>query len=550
MEPIVLIQCRTSSSRLPGKALLPVRGVATSVLCAKRAANTGLDVKVVTSDDASDDELYGCLKSAQIACFRGDLRNVLNRFKEALDGVDSDTPVVRLTADNLFVDGALIQEVLSAYLERGNGYLTIHPPALTGTPYGLNVEVFSAGSLRLAHTGSSDEYDCEHVTPWIIRKYGLHIYSPIELRSNQSHLRCTLDSWDDYRKVQDVFSAVSDPLTATWQELCDHLHRLGPTHGIPHRFSSKGCISELALGTVQLGLPYGVANTTGKPAFAFAQKIVQQAIAHGVTHLDCAADYGDAEATLGRIVKQENHSQISVVTKLSALTELSETAQDEVVRSHVESSVYKSCVSLNVGFLPFLLLHRWAHRTSHAGRIWEILKQLKQKGLVKKLGASVQNPEEALQAVDDPDIQFIQIPFNLLDRRLQKAGFPQALEARKDVIIQARSVLLQGLLTLPAERWPKAPGLEAEKTKRKIDSFVRKFKRDSIADLCVAYVRSHSWIDNLVIGIESPEQLDSCVAIFQNQPLNANESLEIEEAFPQIPLDILDPSKWSKFDCK
>jgi spore coat polysaccharide biosynthesis protein SpsF (cytidylyltransferase family) len=107
MKPVVLIQCRSSSSRLPGKALLPIRGIVSAVLCAKRAANSGLDVKIVTSKDPSDDELAKTLKAERVAYFRGNLRNVLQRFYDALYGVDGCTAVVRLTADHLFVDGTL-----------------------------------------------------------------------------------------------------------------------------------------------------------------------------------------------------------------------------------------------------------------------------------------------------------------------------------------------------------------------------------------------------------------------------------------------------------
>lgn len=546
MKSIVLIQCRSSSSRLPGKALLPVRGIAASVLCARRAANTGLDVKIVTSEDPSDDELCEILKAGQISYFRGELKNVLGRFKAALNGVAGDTPVVRLTADNLFVDGALIEEALFAFEEQGKGYLTLHPSALTGTPYGLSVEVFSASAIRSAHSEVLDDYDCEHVTPWIIRKYGLNTYRPIDLKSDQAHLRCTMDSWADYQRVLDVFRTVSDPITATWQELCDQLHIIGPIHGIPQRFTSKGNIAELALGTVQLGLPYGIANTEGQPTFEMAKRLVQRAIAHGVTHLDCAAAYGVAEARLGQIINRDYQSQVTIVTKLSPLTHLSENAKDPDIKSHVEASVYKSCVLLNMRVLPYLLLHRWQHRTSHDGRIWAMVKQLQQEGVIRGLGASVQNPEEALQAIADPDIQFIQLPFNLLDRRFQRSGFSKEAEARGDVVVQARSVFLQGLLISPVKVWPDISGINAAGIVEQLSVFTRKFNREGIADLCIAYVRSQSWIDCLVVGMENINQFDQNVALFQNPRLNVNECIEIEEAFSCLPEDLLNPALWKR----
>ncbi len=353
-----------------------------------------------------------------------------------------------------------------------------------------------------------------------------------------------MDSWADYQSVLQVFGKVPAPVTATWQELCDHLHAIGPAHGIPQHFTSNGNLAELALGTVQLGLPYGIMNTDGQPTLQTAKKLVERAIAQGVTHVDCAAAYGTAEARLGQILSQDDQSQVTIVTKLSPLLQLSENARDQDIESHVEASVYKSCVELKLPVLPYLLLHRWQHRTSHDGRIWKIVKQLQRKGVIGRLGASVQNPAEALQALADPDVQLIQLPFNLLDRRFQRSGFSQEAPARKDVIIQARSVLLQGLLIAPVEAWPKIPGIQVTEIVNHISALTRKLNRKSIADLCVAYVRSQNWIDCLVMGMENLNQLDQNVALFQNSRLNENECREIEEAFSDLPEELLNPALW------
>lgn len=544
MKPTVLIQCRLSSSRLPGKALLPVVGIPSVILSARRAANTGLDVKIVTSIDSSDDPLCEILKAAKVSYFRGDLGNVLERFANALDGVADDTPVVRLTADNLFVDGALIEEAVVAFQEQGQGYLSLHPPALTGTPFGLSIEVFAASTLKAAHAEAPDDHDCEHVTPSIIRKYGLNAYRPRDLKPGQAHLRCTMDTWQDYQKVLEVYGKVHDPIKVTWQELCDHLHDIGPAEGIPQRFTSKGNIAELALGTVQLGLPYGIANCDGQPPFEEAKSIVYRAISHGVTHLDCGAAYGEAEARLGRIINRGYQYQVTTVTKLAPLTELSDNASEQDIRTYVEASVYKSCCNLNMPVLPYLLLHRWQHRTSHEGRIWERVKQLQQEGVIRNIGASVQNPEEALQAIADPDIKFIQLPFNLLDRRFRQSGFSEEAKVREDVIIQARSVLLQGLLVSPAEKWPKIAGIRPNAIVNQLAAFTKNYRRESVADLCFSYVRSQSWIDCLVVGMENINQLNQNVALFQNPRLNVNECMEIEEAFSNLPEDLLNPALW------
>ena len=173
-----------------------------------------------------------------------------------------------------------------------------------------------------------------------------------------------------------------------------------------------------------------------------------------------------------------------------------------------------------------------------------MLKQLQQKGVIKRLGASVQNPEEALQAIDDPEIKFIQLPFNLLDRRFQQSGFSKKAEARKDVVIQARSVFLQGVLISPAQTWPDITNIKAVDIIDQLSALTKKFNRGSISDLCVAYVRSQSWIDCLVVGMENMNQLDQNVALFQNPRLNGSECMEVEEVFSNLPEELLNPALW------
>ena len=96
MNSVVVLQARTTSSRLPGKVLLPINGMPLVVLAAKRAANTGRRVIVATSMQDSDDGLAALLAHYDIPCFRGSLENTLDRVVEALSAFDDQTIVFRL----------------------------------------------------------------------------------------------------------------------------------------------------------------------------------------------------------------------------------------------------------------------------------------------------------------------------------------------------------------------------------------------------------------------------------------------------------------------
>ncbi|HEY8360977.1 MAG TPA: hypothetical protein VIL30_26255, partial [Ramlibacter sp.] len=107
-DRIVVLQARTSSSRLPAKVLLPLAGMPVAVLAARRAANTGSQVIVATSTGGDDDALAGLLRDHGIPCHRGSLHDVLQRMVDAAAGYPDHSVFVRLTADNVFPDGALI----------------------------------------------------------------------------------------------------------------------------------------------------------------------------------------------------------------------------------------------------------------------------------------------------------------------------------------------------------------------------------------------------------------------------------------------------------
>lgn len=300
------------------------------------------------------------------------------------------------------------------------------------------------------------------------------------------------------------------------------------------------------MGTAQIGLSYGIKNTEGELPSVKAKELVVRAIDHGITHFDCASAYGVAERRLGNILSKDYHSRAVVTTKLSPLANLPEKMGEKEITAFVESSVYRSCVHLNLRSLPYLLLHRWQHRRSHHGLIWKVLRQLQQEGVIEKLGSSVQNPDEAIEAIHDPDISFIQLPFNMLDSRLQKAGFLNELSKRDDVIIQARSVFLQGLLLTSHNNWPAIEQIDSADIRRCLFSFVKEFGRDGVDDLCVAYVRAQPWVDCLVIGMETIQQLDRNVRLFQTAPLKKEECIRIEKAFYDMPERLLNPALWEK----
>ena len=232
-----------------------------------------------------------------------------------------------------------------------------------------------------------------------------------------------------------------------------------------------------------------------------------------------------------------------VVTKLDPLTALSSTAEATIVCAAVDRSVATSCCELRLHSLPILLLHRWPHRTLWQSAAWYPLLELRAEGTIGILGASVYDPQEALEALQDPEIRHLQLPMNLLDWRWKAAGVDRAILLRPDVVVHARSPFLQGVLLQPPEIWP-GTNYDVRVCTNRLRDIARRFERESMADLCLAYLRAQSWITSIVTGCETMEQLEHTVSLFRLPALTLEQCEELERALPPAPVSLLNPSQW------
>jgi spore coat polysaccharide biosynthesis protein SpsF (cytidylyltransferase family) len=222
MRTVVILQARTTSTRLPGKALLPIAGYPSAVLGALRASNRGHETLAATSNDPSDDELAGKYLSAGIRVFRGPLDDVLARYYLAAAELPDDCIVIRLTGDNVVPDGAFVGDVASAFANGTCEYLAAPPH-----PCGLGCEAFSAATLRLAHRTATSPADREHVGLWMKRNCKSRVHSPLAMAGEHySALRCTLDDQKDYQRLLRLFEGVANPVEIGLSELMDKLWSL------------------------------------------------------------------------------------------------------------------------------------------------------------------------------------------------------------------------------------------------------------------------------------------------------------------------------------
>ncbi|WP_204127013.1 aldo/keto reductase [Pseudomonas ogarae] len=538
MKSIAVLQARMSSSRLPGKVLFPINGIPLAVLAAKRAANTGREVIVATSSLASDDALADVLDTHGLNCFRGSLENPLERIVRALDAYPENTIVFRLTADNVFPDGDLLDEIEEAFVQGEYEYLCCNGTE-SGLPYGVSAEVTRLGHLRWALDNAVDAFDTEHVTPLIIRRFGRCYFERYKFR-RLGLLRCTVDNLDDYLLVQKIFSSVTDAVNVPCQEL---MLRLQASPGGPVVAQAP---DKLIFGTVQLGLNYGVSNTSGRPDLVQARNMLRTAVINGVKYIDTARAYGTSEAVVGAAFKGGWEGRATVITKLSPLADCPVDAESLWVRAAVDASIFESCHHLESKALDVVMLHRAAQLVEWQGAAWERLSELRQQGVIAALGVSVQNPVELQRALAEPLVSYIQLPCNLLDWRWDDS-IPLIEEAKqgRSLIIHVRSALLQGLLVNENEvSWRSAHVDDSPTVREWLNNQVSTLGRSSIVDLCFAYLRALTWVDGIAVGMENIEQLSENLELFCKPSLEPEQISALRASRPRLTEQTLNPACW------
>lgn len=285
-------------------------------------------------------------------------------------------------------------------------------------------------------------------------------------------------------------------------------------------------MSRLALGTVQFGLNYGIANQVGQVALSELKQMLQVSRTAGLDTLDTAIAYGDSEQRLG----MAGVDDFRIVTKLSPVPDSVENIRDWVF-SEINSSISR----LNVPSLYGVLLHRPEQLVQRRGaELFSALEALRERGLTRKIGVSVYSPSELDKTMDRFSFDLVQAPFNLLDRRMLTSGWMQRLK-EKEIELHTRSAFLQGLLLMPRTS---IPG-KFSKWNHLWDQWQSWLATSATSALqtAVAYPLSFSEIDRVVVGADSVHQLTEILGAAEKRI----------DSFPELVCEdelLITPSRW------
>jgi len=287
--------------------------------------------------------------------------------------------------------------------------------------------------------------------------------------------------------------------------------------------------NKLILGTVQMGLPYGINNDQGQITEEDSIVILRYAFQNGINYLDTAEAYGTAHAVIGKYHQLYPDNKFHVITKLPHHI-------DQNIAFKVETYLNE----LNVTSLHALLFHSYTSYKENIENL-HLLNTSKENGKIEKLGVSVYTNDQIDDVICDENIDIIQLPYNIFDNKNQRGIYLEKIR-QSGKTIHTRSCFLQGLFF---------SSIDSEKT------IVTKLRNElmeiqnisvqhsiSVQRIALNYCIQEPLIDQVLIGVDTLDQLKKNISDAQltisNQIIDEiNSTIIIENE------NLLNPSLWN-----
>lgn len=288
-------------------------------------------------------------------------------------------------------------------------------------------------------------------------------------------------------------------------------------------------ISPMTLGTVQLGMNYGIANTDGKPSEEKSFSILRSALSGGVTSLDTARAYGDSEQVIGRFLKTWKGAVPAIITKIPKL----QGSTPKELEKFATESVEQSLKDLGVNKVEAVMLHGAQDPVIHGKACADAVKALLDHGYTDRVGVSVYTAGDIEGMLPYEVFSVTQVPMSIFDQRLIAGGSVDRLKER-DYSVFVRSVFLQGLFFLDPESMDD-PVLQAHAApKIRLLRQIAEAEGMTVAQLAIAFMRDCAGVTSLVLGADTPEQVRSNIAYFDTPALSEETTYTLRKEFSDV----------------
>jgi aryl-alcohol dehydrogenase-like predicted oxidoreductase len=296
---------------------------------------------------------------------------------------------------------------------------------------------------------------------------------------------------------------------------------------------------KLCIGTVQFGMDYGVQGGS-RPSLDDAVAMLDYATQNGVDAIDTAASYGTAEEVVGEFLSRRTvpRDAIQVITKFG--TGIFDGSDAAGYPQRLKDAAEKSLRRLRTDYLDAFICHVPSAAGDEA--VASAMEVLKASGLVRHVGFSIYETEEAMACLASGAVDFMQAPFSVLDQRMKSSGVLGKAES-KGVDVHTRSAFVQGLMLMDVDAIP----AHLEATKPHVAALESLCRENGITRrvLALAFVKAQSGISHLVFGVDNMAQLREIVDDFARD-IPAETVEGITSRFASVPADVFMPNKWRK----
>ena len=292
-------------------------------------------------------------------------------------------------------------------------------------------------------------------------------------------------------------------------------------------------LSVMSLGTVQLGMKYGISNKTGQPSVEESHRLLRCAMENGVNAVDTSRDYGTSEDVLGGFFRTVEQPPF-VTTKSNVHCEAG--TPDDIVEQSILECVRTSLTHLGISKIDCLLLHNGMDMFRFEKPIMAAFRQILDNGYAAAVGMSVYKPEEVEKFLSFDELSAIQVPMSIFDQKLISGGYIERLAASGRAVF-VRSVFLQGLCFMDPDDTG-YPELTAC-----VGPYLKKLRAYSAAEgispaqLCMSFIRDLPGVTSLVLGAETPAQVAQNVTMIEGPALSPDTRAKITAEFADFPFD-------------
>lgn len=207
MQIITVVQARFSSTRLPGKVLLPIleKPILIRIIERVRKAKFVGQLVIATSINSDDDQIEKLCNEYNLECYRGSLTDLLDRHYQVGLKYNADA-VVKIPSDCPLIDPSIIDKVIKNFTENNFDYVSnLHPATY---PDGNDVEIFSFNALEKAWKEATKNFEREHTTPYFWENQNLFKLGNVKWETGldlSTSLRFTLDYFEDYQFIKNIY---------------------------------------------------------------------------------------------------------------------------------------------------------------------------------------------------------------------------------------------------------------------------------------------------------------------------------------------------------